>query len=87
MKKLSPKHKRFIFGKRELLQTLFSDKSKFIITFSETHKTSTKSELFKIPGFQFIHKDRENGEGGGVAMYLSDDIKWKRRLDFERGRN
>eukprot|EP00794_Sanderia_malayensis_P006429 gene6429-7160_t len=75
---------RGLFGKRELLQALLSDESKVILTLSETHKTSTNSELFKLPGFQFICKDRANGEGGGVAMYLSDDIKWKRRVDLEK---
>ena len=37
----------------------------------------------EIPGFQFVHKNRIAGEGGGVAMYLSDDLKWKRRTDLE----
>lgn len=40
-------------------------------------------KITMMTGFQFIHKDRQNGEGGGVAMYLSDDIKWKRRFDLE----
>lgn len=34
-------------------------------------------------GFQFIHRKRREGEGGGVAMYISDDIAWKRREDLE----
>ena len=37
----------------------------------------------EIPGFQFVHKNRIAGEGGGVAMYLSDDLKWKRRKYLE----
>ena len=37
-----------------------------------------------MPGFKFIHKNRENGQGGGVAIYLSDDLEWKRRTDLER---
>ena len=56
--KLIHQNIRGLFGKREILQILFaSDKSKFIITLSKTHKASTNLELFKMPGFQFIHKD------------------------------
>ena len=50
---------------------------------SEKHIASVNSELFQIPGFQFVHNNRIAGEGGGVAMYLSDDLKWKRRTDLE----
>ena len=50
---------------------------------SETHIASVNSELFQIPGFKFVHKIRIAGEGGEVAMYLSDDLKWKRRTDLE----
>ena len=83
--KLVHQNIRGLFGKRDMLQTLFtSEKSKFILTLSETHTNSTtNSELFKMPGFQFIRKDRPDGIGGGVAIYLSDDIKWKRRPDLE----
>ena len=50
---------------------------------SETHIVSVNSELFQIPGFKFAHKNRISGEGGGVAMYLSDDLMWKQRTDLE----
>ena len=50
--KLIHQNIRGLFGKRDILQTLFtSDKSKFIVTLSETHKTPTNLELFKMPGF------------------------------------
>ena len=50
---------------------------------SETHIASVNSELFQISGFKFVQKNRIAGEGGGVAMYFSDDLKWKRRTDLE----
>ena len=50
---------------------------------SETHIASVNSELFQIPGFKFVHKNRIAREGGGVAMYLSNDLKWKRRTGLE----
>ena len=45
--------------------------------------TSVNSELFQIPGFTFVHKNQITGEGEGVAMYLSDALKWKQRTDLE----
>ena len=50
---------------------------------SETHITSVNSELFQISGFKFVHKNRIAGEVGGVAMYLSDVLKWKQQTDLE----
>ena len=70
--KLIHQNIRGLFAKRDILQTLFtSDKSKFIITLSETDKAWINSELFKMLGFQFIHKDQQNGEGGRVVINLS----------------
>ena len=45
--------------------------------------TCANSELFQIPGFTFVHKNQITGEGEGVAMYLSDALKWKQRTDLE----
>ena len=50
---------------------------------SETHIASVNSDLLQIPGFKFVHKNRIAGEVGGVAMYLSDVLKWKRQTDLE----
>ena len=72
---------RGLYGKREILQTLFNSQ-KCIVTLSETHITSDDAELFRIQGFHFINKNRQAGEGGGVAMYISEDIVWKRREDI-----
>lgn len=74
---------RGLYGKREILQTLFNSQ-KCVVTLSETHITSNDSHLFEMQGFHFISKNRQVGEGGGVAMYISDDIAWKRRHDLER---
>jgi hypothetical protein len=58
-----------------------------IITLSETHINTHSfnniSELYSIPGYTFVHKNRTSGTHGGVGMYISDRIKWKRRLDLE----
>ena len=31
----------------------------------------------------FIKKNQSYGKNGGVAMYVSDNIKWNRRLDLK----
>ena len=80
--KLVHQNIRGLLSKKDILETLFTNE-KFIITLSETHIASVNSELFQIPGFKFVQKNRIAGEGGGVAMYLSDDLKWKRRTDLE----
>ena len=80
--KLVHQNIRALVSKKDILETLFTNK-KIIITLSETHIVSVNSELFQIPGFKFAHKNRISGEGGGVAMYLSDDLKWKQRTDLE----
>ena len=69
-------------SKKDKLETLFTNEE-FIINLSETHIASVNSELFQIPGFKFVHKIRIAGEGGEVAMYLSDDLKWKWQAQLE----
>ena len=76
--KLVHQNIRALLSKKYILETLFPNE-KFIMTLSETHIASVNSELFQIPGFKFVQKNRIAREGGGVAMYLSDDVKWKRR--------
>ena len=71
-----------LVSKKDILETLFTNE-KFIITLSETHITSVKSELFLILGLQFVHKNRIAEEGEGITMYLSSDLKWKQRTDLE----
>ena len=39
--------------------------------------------MYQIPGFQFIKRNRTTGKGGGVAVYISNNIKWKRKNNFE----
>ena len=80
--KLVHQNIRGLIGKKDISETLLTNE-KSVITLSETHIASVNSELFQIPGFKFVHKNWIAGEGGGVAMYLSNDLKWKRRTDLE----
>ena len=53
-------------------------------TLSETHVDKSDVEsLYKIPGFTFENRPRLSGDGGGVAAYISNNIKWERREDLE----
>ena len=56
-----------------------------ILSLSETHiKTYYNNDnLYKIQGYQFIQRSRDKGNGGGVAFYLKENLKWERRLDLE----
>ena len=80
--KLVHQNIRGLLSKKDILATLFTNE-KFILILSETHIASVNSELFQIPDFKFVQKNRIAGEGGGVTLYLSDDLKWKRRTDLE----
>ena len=78
---------RGLFNNIPNLTTLFSGRKNTVITLSETlidsHSTYDNDSLYEIQGFSFIKKNRANGKGGGVAMYISDDVNWKRRTDLE----
>ena len=40
------------------------------------------SHSVDIDGFNFIHKHRPNRTGGGVALYISDNLDFKTRADL-----
>ena len=55
-----------------------------IITISESHlHQGIGNDVFTIPGFhEILRKDRD-GNGGGVAMYIRENIAYKRHYEFE----
>ena len=52
------------------------DRSPDIIIISETWLTPFSPEI-KIPGYEFCHKDRNTKRGGGIALLLSCNIRYK----------
>ena len=58
-----------------------------ILALTETHiidgQYDDNDSLFKIPGYQFIKRNRKDGKGGGVGMFIKDGVEWKRRHDME----
>ncbi|XP_057299539.1 uncharacterized protein LOC130630163 [Hydractinia symbiolongicarpus] len=66
------------------LTALFSErKTQFHL--SQRHIVHESDSLFCILGFQFVEKRQKTGQGGGggVAIYVSENINWKRREDLE----
>ena len=45
------------------------------------------SNLLQIDGFSFERKDRDGKSGGGLLLYISNSINYKRRPDLEVGNN
>lgn len=58
-----------------------------VLCFSETHLDNTvQNDLLKIQGFdEPLRKDR-NQNGGGVMVYVSNALRYKRRKDLEDSR-
>ena len=53
-----------------------------IIAISETWIIDTPMIPFKLQGYTFINSNRHSGRGGGVALFISDSIKFKTRNDI-----
>ena len=55
-----------------------------VITISETHlHHGVANDTFKLQGFHdIIRKDRADGQGGGVAVYVRENIAYKRLFNF-----
>ena len=51
------------------------------MTLSETDTACIS--LYNIPGYTFIKRDRQQGKGGGVAMYIKEGINFERPFDLE----
>ena len=41
--------------------------------------------VLSIDGFNFERRDRDGGSGGGILVYVSNQISYKRRTDLEIG--
>ena len=61
---------------KNLINTCVKDRSPDIIIISETWLMPFSPEI-KIPGYEFCHKDRKSKRGGGVALLLANNIRYK----------
>lgn len=86
--KLFHQNIRGIFSNFNGLCELFQSNPNIdILTLSETHLNDAdfngNQGLYNIQGYEFVCRNRKVGKGGGVAFYIKNDIRWKRRYDIE----
>ena len=62
----------------EQLQKLLTDSNLDYLGLSETWLTpTTPSGIFNIPEYNVFRRDRTNGKGGGVLLYVKNNIQCK----------
>ena len=55
-----------------------------MLTLSETHLNEHSSLLWHIQSYTFVYnKNSLSGTPGGVAVFISNEIQWLRRIDLE----
>ena len=69
----------------DIEQLLYTHKDIDIYTLSETHICAEEDneKLYHVNGYNFEKRDRSNGRGGGVALYIRNSINYIRRTDLE----
>ena len=69
------------------LAQIFESGNIDIFTLSETHVVQDSymdvDDLYTIPGYTFVKRNRATGKGGGVAIYISNKLMFNRREDLE----
>ena len=77
-----------VFNKIPDIQMILYEFNLHVLTLSETHINSNNynddDSRYDIPGYDFIKKNKIKGPDGGVAMFISNTLKWQRRYDLER---
>ncbi len=52
----------------------------------ETWLSDVNKDLFILDGYSFVEKHRENAKGGGVAIYVKNNIQFKIRKDLSENK-
>jgi len=69
----------------ELQEFISSHNEIDIFSASETHlQSDTHIEEISLDGYEFLGKCRTKGLGGGVGIYIKNNIVFKRRTDLEK---
>ena len=50
---------------------------------SETWLDNSNDDIFNIPGYKFISNNRQHKRGGGVGLFIKDDLNFKLRSDLQ----
>ena len=75
---------RSLFPKVDELTALLSTNHTDLVAITESWlNNDIDNSLLSINGFNLFRKDRVFGRGGGVCVYLKDDIPCKQRVDLE----
>jgi len=48
-----------------------------VLALSETWLADSLEDLVDLSGYQFIHRARQNGQGGGVGLLIQEDISFQ----------
>jgi len=76
---------RSLFPKLDELSALLSTIQIDLVAVTESwFRNDMDDSLLTISGYNIFRKDRADGRGGGVCVFLNDDISSQRRLDLER---
>ena len=79
---------RGLFNKIPDIQIILYEFNSHVLTLSQTHINSNnyndEDSLYDILEYDFIKKNRIKGPDGGVAMFISNTLKWQGRYDLER---
>ena len=77
---------RSIFQKITELRILFKETNLAVIAFTETWlNDSVNDEEIKIDGYKIVRKDRCSGQGGGVCLYIRNDLAFNIIDELETG--
>ena len=74
---------RSLFPKLDDLTALLSRKPVDIIAITESWLHKHIDSLLSINGYNLFRKDRASGRGGGVCVFIKNDIPCIRRVDLE----
>ena len=71
------------FDSIELLLTSLQNFPFSLIGVSETWLHNNSPPLFTLESYKMLRSDRKHGKGGGVAIYIRNDIRFKLRSDLQ----
>ena len=74
---------RHIMPKLDEIKYVLSHSKKHILGLCETFLINEiQDSEIQIPNFNCIRRDRDNRKGGGIVVYIKDNIPFKHRLDL-----
>jgi hypothetical protein len=72
------KNHRGLISLLDIINTQFH-----VVALTETWLKSHNLDLYNLPGYCHIPQIRENKDGGGVSLFIREEIEYKRRPDID----